>query len=166
MVAAMMAFKQSMPEFVELVVTEWLSISYLGFHADISMEDLMPEISKHFSDVPSRLLHILNVITRRVMLSDLKTEDINRKLQDQTTKNEDEIDLWLKLLQESERELRQRLVSLSFSTYLITESNLSSTGNSCPSGLAQLQEWVEINRDIVPNQLKTLSAEVKSKLTK
>ncbi|XP_019101892.1 PREDICTED: uncharacterized protein LOC104791166 [Camelina sativa] len=168
MIAAMLAFKQSMPEFVELVLTKWLSVSYLGFHADIFMEDLVPKISKRFSAVPSRLLHILNVISRRVMLSELKTEEVNRKLQGQRTNNEDEIDLWLKLLEESERELRERLVGLSFSAYLIAESSQGtvspSTWNWRPAGLAQLQQWVEINHDIVPSQLETLSSEVKSSL--
>lgn len=170
MVAAMLAFKQSMPEFVELVLTKWLSVSYLGFHDDIPMEDLVPKISKRFSTVPSRLLHILNVISRRVMLSELKREEINRKLQGQRTKNEEEIDLWLKLLEESERELRERLIGLSFSAYLSAESSpgtvFSSTGNWHPTGLAQLQQWVEINHDIVPSQFETLSAEVKSSLTR
>lgn len=168
MIAAMLAFKQSMPEFVELVLTKWLSVSYLGFHADIPMEDLVPKISKRFSAVPSRLLHILNVISRRVMLSELKTEEINRKLQGQRTNNDEEIDLWLKLLEESERELRERLVGLSFSAYLIAESSQGtvspSTWNWRPAGLAQMQQWVEINDDIVPSQLKTLSSEVKSSL--
>ncbi|ESQ45600.1 hypothetical protein EUTSA_v10010115mg [Eutrema salsugineum] len=170
MIAAMLAFKQSMPEFVELVITKWLSMSYLGFHADIPMEDLVPKISKRFSAVPSRLLHILNVIARRVMLSELKTEEINRKLQCQRTNNEEEVDLWLKLLEESERELRERLVGLSFSAYLTTDLSVGvdspSTANWRPAGLAQLQQWVEINHDIVCNQLVTLSLEVKSSLTR
>lgn len=165
MIAAMLAFKQSMPEFVELVTTKWLSVSYLGFHADIPMEDLVPKISKRFSAVPSRLLHILNVISRRVMLSELKTDEINRKLQGQRMNNEEETDLWLKLLQESERELRERLVGLSFSAYLTAES-ASSTGNWHPAGLAQMQQWVEINHDIVDSQLQTLSLDVKSSLTR
>ncbi|XP_010503597.1 PREDICTED: uncharacterized protein LOC104780763 isoform X2 [Camelina sativa] len=168
MIAAMLAFKQSMPEFVELVLTKWLSVSYLGFHADIPMEDLVPKISKRFSAVPSRLLHILNVISRRVMLSELKTEEVNRKLQGQRTNNEEEIDLWLKLLEESERELRERLIGLSFSAYLIAKSSQGtvspSTWNWRPAGLAQFQQWVEINHDIVPSQLQTLSSEVKSSL--
>ncbi|KAL1203280.1 hypothetical protein V5N11_031874 [Cardamine amara subsp. amara] len=170
MIAAMLAFKQSMPEFVELVVTKWLSVSYLGFHADIPMEDLVPKIFECFSAVPSRLLHILNVISRRVMLSELKTEEINRKLQGQRTNNEEEIDLWLKLLEDSEQELRERLIGLSFSAYLIAESSLGSvspsTWNWRPAGLAQLQQWVEINHNIVHSQLETLSAEVKSSLTR
>ncbi|XP_013608973.1 PREDICTED: uncharacterized protein LOC106315713 [Brassica oleracea var. oleracea] len=165
MITAMLAFKQSMPEFVELVTTKWLSVSYLGFHADIPMEDLVPKISKRFSAIPSRLLHILNVISRRVMLSELKTDEINRKLQVQRMNNEEEIDLWLKLLQESERELRERLVGLSFSAYLTAES-ASSTGNWHPAGLAQMQQWVEINHDIVDSQLQTLSLDVKSSLTR
>ncbi|KFK34227.1 hypothetical protein AALP_AA5G117300 [Arabis alpina] len=170
MVAAMLAFKQSMPEFVELVLSKWLSVSYLGFHDDIPMEDLVPKISRRLSAVPSRLLHILNVISRRVMLSEIKTEEINRKLQGQRTNNEEEIDLWLRLLEESERELRERVVGLSFSAYVRAESSLgpvlSSTGNWRPAGLAQLQQWVEMNHDIVPSQLETLSAEVKSSLTR
>ncbi|CDY61852.1 BnaAnng17840D [Brassica napus] len=107
MIAAMLAFKQSMPEFVELVTTKWLSVM----------------------------------------------------------NNEEETDLWLKLLQESERELRERLVGLSFSAYLTAES-APSTGNWHPAGLAQMQQWVEINHDIVDNQLQTLSLEVKSSLTR
>ncbi|CAN8254842.1 unnamed protein product [Cochlearia groenlandica] len=164
-VAAMLAFKQSMPEFVELVITKWLSMSYLGFHADIPMEELVPKISKRFSAVPSRLLHILNVISRRVMLSELKTEEINRKLQGQRTNNREETELWLKLLEESERELRERLVGLSFSAYLTSESSRGTDSPFTP-GLAQLQQWVEINHDIVHTQIKTLSAEVKSRLTR
>ncbi|KAL9831780.1 putative transcription factor WD40-like family [Arabidopsis thaliana] len=116
------------------------------------------------------LLHILNVISRRVMLSELKTEEINRKLQGQRTNDEGEIDLWLKLLQESERELRERLVGLSFSAYLLAESSQGSVSppswNWRPAGLAQLQQWVEINRDIVHSQLETLSLEVKSSLAR
>ncbi|CAH8376762.1 unnamed protein product [Eruca vesicaria subsp. sativa] len=170
MIAAMLAFKQSMPEFVELVITKWLSVSYLGFHADIPMEDLVPKISKRLSDVPSRLLHILNVISRRVMLSELKTEEINRKLQGQRGNSEEEIDLWLKLLHESERELRERLVGLSFSAYLTAESSLGTDSPSSetwrPAGLAQMQQWVEINHDVIPSQLQTLSLEVKSSLAR
>ncbi|XP_010525571.1 PREDICTED: uncharacterized protein LOC104803340 [Tarenaya hassleriana] len=169
-IAAMQAFKHSMPEFIELVVTEWLSVSYLGYQTDMSTGELLQEISKRFSAVPSRLLQILNVISRRVMLSELKTEEINGKVRERRTDDEEDIGLWLELLEKSERELRERLVGLSLSAYLMAESRPACDPHSMrlwhATGLAQLQRWVDMNHVHVHGELETLAAKVKSHLTR
>lgn len=166
-VAALLAFKRSAAEYVENILVKWLSLSYVGSPVDLSVEKVLTHVSKILSKVSSRQLHLLNVICRRVVLSEMKPNQINNKLQnlEELDCSEEKLIMWIKLLLSSERELRERLVCLSFSacTSLMPHSTTASdrSGNWFPVGLAQMERWVALNHDYLQGQLRVLSSEVR-----
>lgn len=168
-VAALLAFKCSAAKYVEHVLLKWLSISHVGsqFQMGLSAEKILQHVSRNLSKLASRQLHLLNIICRRVILSELKANQINSKLQNMRGGNcaeEEMLILWTELLLSSERELRERLVGLSFGAYitLMSHSNSisSQSGHWFPVGLAQMQQWVSLNRHLVQDQLRVLAVEV------
>lgn len=168
-IAALLVFKQSSPEFVDHILLKWLAKSFLGSDKALSVEKLVLRVSKKISEVSSRKLHLLNLICRRVMLSDMKAGEIYKSLQEirgLDGRNDDKQDLWMDLLSSSERELRQRLVGLTFTAFMTSSSSLDRTnpqpGYWYPSGLAQMEQWVEQNSHHVSDQVKLLSSEVKT----
>ncbi|GLT48303.1 hypothetical protein SLA2020_219360 [Shorea laevis] len=168
-IAALLVFKQSLPEFFDHVLVKWFSMSFLGFNMGVSVEKLLPNVSKSFSEVASRKLHLLNIICRRVILANLKPSEINNNLQNLggiEGAEDDKLGLWMELLSNSERELRQRLVGLTFSAFMTSTSNSdtssSQPGYWCPVGLAQMEQWVGQNCDVVCNQVKLLASEIKT----
>ncbi|XP_060675543.1 uncharacterized protein LOC107404763 isoform X2 [Ziziphus jujuba] len=170
-VAALLAFKCSSAKYVEHVLVKWLSISFVGsqFQMGLSAEKILPHVSKSLSKLASRQLHLLNIICRRVILSELKPEQINCKeqnLQGLDCTEEEKLMMWIELLLSSERELRERLVGLSFSAFTSLSLRSHSTtvssqpGDWFPVGLAQMEQWVSLNRDVVQDQLRVLAIEV------
>nr|XP_011462837.1 PREDICTED: uncharacterized protein LOC101299663 isoform X2 [Fragaria vesca subsp. vesca] len=118
-----------------------------------------------FSKVTSRQLHLLNIICRRVILSDMKADEINNKLlnvEGLDGAEEEEPTLWINLLLNSERELRERLVGFTFSSFksqVLASATNSESIHCFPLGLAQMEQWVELNQDHVQDQLRVLAAE-------
>lgn len=168
-VAALLAFKCSSAKYVEHVLVKWLSISYVGsqFQMELSAEKILPHVSKNLSKLASRQLHLLNIICRRVKLSELKPEQIKSKeqnLEGLDCTEEEKLTRWIELLLSSERELRERLVGLSFSAFTSLRSYpttvSSQPGNWFPVGLAQMEQWVSLNLDVVQDQLRVLAIEV------
>ncbi|KAJ9130947.1 hypothetical protein P3X46_033911 [Hevea brasiliensis] len=159
-IASLLAFKQFMPEYVDRILASWLSMSYLGSHMDLSINEVLTHISDNLSKITSRQLHILNIICRCLVLSMLKADEINSKLnfEEQTSAAGEQQTLWIKLLFRSEKELRERLLVFSFSSFLA--KNFIETGYWHPVGIAQMEQWVELNRDHVNDQLNVLTSEV------
>lgn len=166
-ITALLAFKRSAGEYVEHILVKWLSLSYVGSHMNLSTEKVLLHVSRIFSKLSSRQLHLLNIICRRILLSDLKTDQINSKLEnfDGLDCSEEKLIMWIKLLLNSERELRERLVGLSFSACigLMSHSTTfsSQSRNWFPVGLAQMERWVALNHDCVQDQLRVLASEVR-----
>lgn len=165
-VTALLAFNHSKPEFVEQVLIKWLSISYLGSHVGISAETVLLNVSRSCSKVTSRQLHLLNIICRRVILSEMKADEINSKLLNLKGVHgaeKEKRSLWINLLLNSEKELRERLVGFTFSALLSqmpASAPDSPSRNWFPVGLAQMEQWIELNHDHVNSQLKVLASEV------
>ncbi|KAF4351689.1 hypothetical protein G4B88_023444 [Cannabis sativa] len=166
-VAGLLAFKRFAAKYVEHILIKWLSISYIGSNKYHSTEKILLHIPRIFSKLSSRQLHLLNIICRRVMLSELKADQINSKLENlkELDCSDEKLIIWIKLLLSSERELRERLIGLNFSTCVSLLSNPSTSlssppGNRFPVGLAQMQQWVALNRDYVHDPLIVLASEV------
>lgn len=162
-VAALLAFKQFAPKYVDHILAKWLR-SYVGSNSGNS--PIQTVVSKCLSNITTRQLHLLNIIIRRVILADLKADKVNEENEsfvDGPAKRQ--MDLWLKLLKSSEKELRERLIYCSFSIIinLVSRSseNLSKLGYWQPAGLAQLENWVNSNHAHIRNSLKVLKSEVK-----
>lgn len=166
-IAALLAFKEHNSIYVEHILIKWLSMSFLGSNMDLPAEIFLPRISSNLLDIPSRLLHLLNIICRRVMLAELDADQINRinnKVPISGESNicsEKQITKWVELLHSSERELRERLVSFSFSAFLTDpEIPPSQPGRWNPFGIAQMKQWVESDQDHAHDELKVLASEV------
>ncbi|XP_075647937.1 uncharacterized protein LOC142618798 isoform X2 [Castanea sativa] len=166
-IAALLAFKQTKSKFVEHVLLKWLLSSYIGYNMDLSAEKILPLVSIRLSKINSRKLHLLNIICRRVMLSELKADQVNSKVQNLEVSHgaeEEQVTMWTELLRSCERELRERLVGFGFSAFLSLKSHSTITasrpGYWYPVGLAQLEHWVALNHERVQDQLKVFSSEV------
>lgn len=167
LIAALLAFKQTALKFVERILLKWLSFSYMVSDVDLSVEKILPHVSRSLSRVNSRQLHLLNIICRRVMLPGMKADQRNNKLENLgglCDAEREQLTMWAEVLFSSERELRERLVGFSFSTFITLASHLASTasrpGYWCPVGLAQMEQWVALNREHVRDKLKVLASEV------
>ena len=166
-IAALLAFKQTTSKFVEHVLLKWLLSSYIGYNVDLSAEKILPLVSIRLSKINSRKLHLLNIICRRVMLSELKADQVNSEVQNLEVSHGaegEQVTMWTELLRCSERELRERLVGFGFSAFLSLKSHSTITASQpgywYPVGLAQLEHWVALNHERVQDQLKVLSSEV------
>ncbi|KAG6714350.1 hypothetical protein I3842_05G198700 [Carya illinoinensis] len=166
-VASLLAFKQTASKFVEHILLKWLSYSYTGSEVGLPAKKLLPCISASLSKINSRQLHLLNIICRRVMLLELKADQINRKLENLRGLSSAEgrqLTVWMELLFSSERELRERLLGFSFSASTSRMSHRATTasrpGYWYPIGLAQMERWVALNHDHGRDQLKALASEV------
>ncbi|PIN22918.1 hypothetical protein CDL12_04355 [Handroanthus impetiginosus] len=165
-VAALLAFKQSAPEYVEHVLLKWLT-SYFGSQFGISMT-LLSEASKFLPKLSSRQLHLINIISRRVVLKEGKADNISSKQQEleriRCTK-EEQVNLWMELLRRSENELLERLVCISFSAILscLSDSSMGSfkAGGWSPDGLPQMEQWVSQNEENIKDHSRSLAAEVR-----
>ncbi|KAL6957767.1 hypothetical protein U1Q18_004927 [Sarracenia purpurea var. burkii] len=159
-IAALLAFKQFAPKYIEHVLAKWL-ISCVGTQLGLPIAKTLSQVSRLLSKISSRQLHLLNIISRCVVLAELKTDNINC-----SQKNlglcgaEDYLVLWLELLLSSESELRERLVAFSFSAVSRLVSHSSTNGDWNPSGFAQMEQWVALNHDHVRDHLKVLAAEI------
>lgn len=161
--AALLAFKQFAPKYVDHILAKWLRC-YVG--SNLGDSPLQTALSKCLSSITTRQLHLLNIIIRRVILADLKADKVNEENQSFVDGPANgQMALWLKLLKGSEKELRERLIYCSFSIIinLVSESseNLSKLGYWQPAGLAQMENWVSCNHARIRNSLKVLKSEVK-----
>ncbi|XP_057418381.1 uncharacterized protein LOC130712569 isoform X2 [Lotus japonicus] len=170
-IAALLGFKDNKPKYVENLLITWLSLSFLGSHVDLPLETVLSRVSSSLSNVPSRLLHLLNIICRRVVLAELEADQITginskiRNLEGACPATEKKITTWIEILLSSERELRERLVGLSFSAF---QNGLSSPPEATPSqpgcwypvGLAQMEKWIALDQEHVREQVKFIASNV------
>ncbi|KAJ4952327.1 hypothetical protein NE237_029159 [Protea cynaroides] len=166
-IAALSAFKQASPNCVDSVMIKWLSSWLDGFPEGFSAENILFQASRSLFNIPSRQLHLLNIICRRVILSEFRADVLNSK-QHKLEKIDgieiEESSPWIKLLVNSEKELRERIVSFSFAAVLghraCSAANISIARYWLPAGVEQMEQWVLINQEWVQNQLKFLRSEI------
>ncbi|GMI76518.1 hypothetical protein like AT3G49400 [Hibiscus trionum] len=166
-VAALVAFKRSAPSFVDHVLVKWLSISFVDVHLENSIGKVLQHVCKNLCKASSRQLHLLNIICRRVVLSELKADEINIDLlnlgvDDANCSQDKLLNLWMELLSSSERELRERLVGFSISAYksLASSSSTSEPGYWYPLGIAQMEQWAANNSRRVHKQAKAVATKM------
>ncbi|KAI4338038.1 hypothetical protein L6164_016393 [Bauhinia variegata] len=172
-IAALSSFKKYNSEYVEHILMKWLSTAFLGSESsdtDLPVEKVLSRVCSTLSDSPSRLLHILNIICRRVVLADLSADQINQvnskmqNLEGLFPAIEKKLAKWIEILMSSEREIRERLVGFCFSSFLTNmsyqEAIPSQPGHWRPDGLAQMEQWIALDQDHVRDQLKALASEV------
>ncbi|KAJ8760793.1 hypothetical protein K2173_021831 [Erythroxylum novogranatense] len=163
--AALSAVRHLIPIYIDHILCKWLLVTFIGSKVNLSLDEVLLHIPQTFSLVTSRQLHLLNIICRRVILSELKPEEINCQVNLEPVSAESErFRLWMKLLFSSEHELRERLVGLSFSAFknLISHPAKTSTKSGCwsPVGIAQMEQWVARNHADGRHQLKAIVSEI------
>ncbi|KAL6509220.1 hypothetical protein OROGR_022530 [Orobanche gracilis] len=164
-VAALLAFKHSASGFVDNILLKWLT-SYLRSHFGVSIT-VLPELIDFMHKLSSRQLHLINIISRHVMLKVYKEDNTSSKAQDLEglgVTKDNQVNVWTELLLSSERELLERIVAFCFSAVLSLLSNslmeFSKSGCWSPAGLAQMEQWVSQNVETVKDHTKFLAAEV------
>lgn len=166
--AALSAFKQFVPKFVDYVLLKLMGL-FFGSKFDLSV--LSSEIFELLPSMKSRQLQILNVIIRHVVLKDLSAGHSDSRNQDfqECKEVEEQNTFWSRLLEHSEKEIRERILSMNFSTILKVDSCLAS--DFCkfrcwsPSGLNQMMKWVKTNRHATKDDL-IVSAQKVGKIEK
>ncbi|KAL8197929.1 hypothetical protein R6Q57_030087 [Mikania cordata] len=143
-IAALSAFMKSEVNYVEKILVMWLMTS-VGLVCDPSLESVLPHVYRHLSDLTSRQLHLFNVIIRHVILREAKLNGERQRSE------REELKLWTKLLEMSEKDIQERLVGCSLSATL--------KGNWRHIGMTQMRLWVAKNDDKVKDYVKFLSSE-------
>ncbi|CAD6215191.1 unnamed protein product [Miscanthus lutarioriparius] len=159
-VTALQELKKSAPAFLETLLHSWVSALFSGDPLRVSIN--APSCSMHgmMPYVSSRKLHLLNIICRKVMLSNHAQHGPGAQ-----NGNEETTDFWNALLVRSETELRERLVGFTFAAVLKRTAclfNGTSTENCWfPVGVAQMDSWVSMNYEKVHSQLQSIRSKIK-----
>ncbi|CAN0903686.1 hypothetical protein LINGRAHAP2_LOCUS22694 [Linum grandiflorum] len=166
---ALLGFKEPIPKYLDYILVKWLSTTFLGRYMDCPLCEIMRRVLNRLSEVSTRQLHLLNIIIRRVILSKLKAEEINSTASDDTaiSIHDETLQFGFQTLFNSERELRERLVRLSFAAFSGSSGSNSATTSLSqkpeswsPSGVMQMQQWVTLNHGNVKDQLNVLASQV------
>jgi hypothetical protein len=159
-IAALRVLKKSSPIFLETLLHNWVLDLFSNDQQRVSFDILYQSRNDMMSKVSSRKLHLLNIICRKVMLSD--NAQYSPGGENSTSVS---TDLWNNLLVSSERELRERLVAFTFAAVLNRLSYFQK--GTCaenmwfPVGVAQMYTWLSMNNGKVHNQLKSLRSTIK-----
>ncbi|XP_075481519.1 uncharacterized protein LOC142522215 isoform X2 [Primulina tabacum] len=163
-VAALVSFKQSIPNYVEHILQKWLT-SYFGSNFCICTTFLSTAF-KILPTLSTRKLHLINVIIRHVVLKNDEVSE-SRKHQDLerfSSAIEEQTNVWKELQLCCENELRRRLVGLYFSAILDLLSdvptNFCDVGCWHPDECPQLEHYISLHEKIVEDDLKFLAAKV------
>uniref|UniRef100_A0A0E0FRT5 Uncharacterized protein n=1 Tax=Oryza nivara TaxID=4536 RepID=A0A0E0FRT5_ORYNI len=158
LIAALQGFKKSAPTFLETLMHKWVS----GLFSDdphCASIDIPSHSIHNMSKVSSRKLHLLNIVCRKVMLSDQPQYSPGAE-----KGNDVMADLWNNLLVRSERELQERLVAFTFAAVLNRTAYLlkgAPAENSWfPVGVAQMDSWASMNDGEVRDELKFLRTRI------
>ncbi|XP_022637111.1 uncharacterized protein LOC106762530 isoform X5 [Vigna radiata var. radiata] len=171
-ITALLAFKDHNSKYTEHIIIKWITSSFLQLDMDLPSEKVLSFVSSSLSDIPSRLLHLFNIICRRVILAELDADQITgltrkvEKLESVCPAMEKHITKWTEILLSIERELWKRLVCFSFSIFRTIMSNPeTSSQHGCwyPVGLAQMEQWIASDQKHLGDQLKAIVSEVSHK---
>ncbi|XP_020599233.1 uncharacterized protein LOC110038680, partial [Phalaenopsis equestris] len=157
--------RKDFPVLVENMITKWISSWFSGPVSD-SLEAILFRDQDKILMVSSRKIQLLNIICRRVMLSEMGIDSVKdyQFKHNRSSNKGSNSDSWNDLLIKSEGELQERLVAFSFQVVLKNTANSQSTvGESAywsPVGLAQMERWTAINDQKIHSQLRLLGSEV------
>ncbi|CAN1837619.1 hypothetical protein LINPERHAP1_LOCUS35155 [Linum perenne] len=170
--AALLGFKESIPKYLDYLLVKWLSTTFLGQYIDRPLCEILTDVLDSLPKASTRQLHLLNILTRRVILSKLKAEEINSNASADTdiSVHDKTLQFSLQTLVRSERELRERLVGLSFAAFSGTTSDSATTSSQpeswSPFGIIQMTQWATLNHTHVKDQLNVLASEVQKHNTR
>ncbi|MQM06345.1 hypothetical protein Taro_039166 [Colocasia esculenta] len=154
--AALLALKQTAPGFVEQLLLNWLSSWCLDLPSGFTLENILFHVQSSLPKINNHQIHLLNIICRRLIFSELKIEVPKSG----EPYNEDKLNLWNELLIHSEKEMRVRLVCFSLGAALFLASRVSEASASnrkwLPVGVAQMERWVTINKELIEDRLLLL----------
>lgn len=163
-ITALLAFKQFADKFVENLLAKWISSWFSDIEADVPIAKVLSHAQKILSKISIRKMHLLNIISRRLILDEVKANAPNEQHSPSGLNDDKEqkLDLWNKLLLSSERELQERLVAFTFRKNCVPSSTTGPTlcTTWSPVGVEQMRRWVLINSEIVHQQLKLLGSGV------
>ncbi|KAK9093786.1 hypothetical protein Scep_025255 [Stephania cephalantha] len=167
-IAALLAFKQFSEDYVEHILVKWISSWFRSSYLGSSIDEILLHAPRYLSMIHSRQLHLLNIICRHVIVSEIKSDlidDGREKLVSSESGQHEQSSLWIGLLISSERELRERLVAFSLAAVL-SQKRSSKTATAAgrywlPLGMAQMEQWIAVNSDCVQDQIKLLASKVK-----
>ncbi|KAK1666622.1 hypothetical protein QYE76_054781 [Lolium multiflorum] len=159
-IAALQVLKKSTPTFLEALMHKWV----LGLFSDDgqcgSISMLYHSRKDMMSKASLRKLHLLNIINRKVMLSNHAQYSPGGE-----NGNKAETDFWNNLLVSSETELRARLVAFTFAAVLDRIAYLlkgaSNEDRWFPVGIAQMDSWASMNSGEAHNKLNYLRSRIK-----
>ncbi|URD95126.1 WD40 [Musa troglodytarum] len=165
-VAALLEFKKSSPSFVENLLFKWISGWFSCHLSDDSIDKMLPHVVSMLSEISSRKIFLLNIICRRLMMSDAKGDMHNgEELKSSDPKNEGKFAPWSDMLVSNELELQQRAVLFAFRAVLSHASRSSdvfAVGKKWfPVGVAQMECWVLLNAGPAHSQLNVLGSELR-----
>ncbi|XP_066384530.1 uncharacterized protein [Miscanthus floridulus] len=159
-VTVLQELKKSAPAFLETLVHSWVSALFSGDPLHVSINALSCSMHGMMPYVSSRKLYLLNIICRKVMLSNHAQHGPGAQYG-----NEEATDFWNALLVRSETELRERLVGFTFASVLKRTAclfNGTSTENCWfPVGVAQMDSWVSMNDKKVHSQQQSIRSKIK-----
>lgn len=165
-VAALCAFNQSIPSFVQHILRNWMRCTF-GSQFDVLHEISSSQTCMLLSSITSRQLHIINILSRHVLLKEIKINGILNGGLDFEELNgaEEQQILWWKLLRHSEKELRERLLYINFSSFLRlacgSSVHLLTPKHRIPVGVGQMTEWAMLNRESLKILTTSLAEEVR-----
>ncbi|XP_044354555.1 uncharacterized protein [Triticum aestivum] len=158
-IVAQQVLKKSAPTFLETLMHKWVP-SLLSYDQCDSI--IISHRSRNYmiSKASLRKLHLLNIVCRKVMLSDhLQYSPGGEEGNNAAT------DLWTNLLVSSETELLERLLAFTFAAVLgrisYLRKGVSNDNRWFPVGIAQMDSWVSMNSGEVHNELKSLKSRIK-----
>nr|CAD1833693.1 unnamed protein product [Ananas comosus var. bracteatus] len=166
-IAALLVLKKLAPTFVRDLLSKWISSWFPEKQESGYMEKTLLHVQNMLSVISSRRIHLLNIISRRLMPRKEKAEVPKWEQHNFSDKTyvEGETELWHNFLVNSERELTERLVASTFTTVLsraaLSPDSFSVDTSWFPIGVAQMEQWVAINSKVVHNQLKVLGSKFK-----
>ncbi|XP_031494874.1 uncharacterized protein LOC116260564 isoform X3 [Nymphaea colorata] len=161
---ALLAFNQVSPNYVETILYNWFLSWWPDPDSLVSLESMLSSAPNLLHIIDSRHMHMINIVCRRLVLPEMKSVAYSSKHELQSVDVE-AVKLWSNLLLHSEAELQRRLVGLTFSAVLYLASGTASAlplDRPCwfPTGVAQMQQWVVMNNNLIPDDLKLLKLEV------
>ncbi|KAF5196562.1 Transducin/WD40 repeat-like superfamily protein, partial [Thalictrum thalictroides] len=165
-IAALFAVEYSAQSYVQRILAKWLSSWFAGCDMGCSIEKILFYATRCLYKISTRQLHLLNIICRRFVLSGLKGDmhNVQAKKLEGVNVEDEQVKLWIDILNVSERELRERLVAFSFA-FVLSQASSSTTiipidGQWFPVGIAQMEQWVAKNHDSVQDNLKILASKI------
>lgn len=166
---ALLALKVLTLNLFEMILSKWFSSWFSGSRQACALERCLIHLPRLLSKASCRRIHLLVIICRRLLLSDIKTESLSSGLCEVDKKENfdkrEQLKAWTKLLQGSEHELRERLVyfTLSAITCRAYQQPVSHLGKTAwvPAGAPQIEKWVSLNTAKLPDPLKQLAGQIR-----